>query len=59
MVYGAGDEGPGSCALEVGVRDDLTYTVNTQLREGNPAMADPCQMAERLAAAEITRLKAS
>ncbi|HEY2063843.1 MAG TPA: DUF3558 domain-containing protein [Amycolatopsis sp.] len=59
VVYGAGDEGKGSCALAVGVRDDLTYTVNTQLRTGNPALADPCKMAEQIAAAEITRLKAA
>lgn len=58
VVYSKGDEGTGSCALAVGVRDDLTYTVNTQLRSGSPAVADPCGMAEKLAAAEITRLKA-
>jgi hypothetical protein len=59
VVYSAGDEGTGSCALAVGVRDDLTYTVNTQLRTGNPALSDPCKMAEQIAAAEITRLKAA
>lgn len=59
VVYSAGDEGPGSCILAVGVRDELTYTVNTQLRTGNPYLTDPCKMAEQVAAAEITRLKAN
>ncbi len=59
VVYSKGDEGPGSCILAVGVRDELTYTVHTQLRDGNPAMADPCAMADKLAAAAINRLKAS
>jgi uncharacterized protein DUF3558 len=59
VVYSQGDEGPGTCSLAVGVRDELTYTVITHLRAGNPALADPCKMATQLSEMVINRLKAS
>ncbi|WIX80861.1 DUF3558 domain-containing protein [Amycolatopsis carbonis] len=57
VVYDNGGEGLGACNLAVGIRDDVTYTVITQLRDGNPALQDPCSMATALASAAITHLK--
>lgn len=59
VVYSQGGEGPGNCSLAIGVRDDLTYTVITHLRDGNPELSDPCKMAAQLGAVVINRLKAS
>lgn len=59
VIYSQGDEAPGTCAIAVGVRDDLTYTVITHLFDGNPGMSDPCKMATQMSALVINRLKAS
>uniref|UniRef100_UPI003898F6B4 DUF3558 domain-containing protein n=1 Tax=Amycolatopsis rhabdoformis TaxID=1448059 RepID=UPI003898F6B4 len=59
VVYDNGGEGSGACNLAVGIRDDLTYTVITQLRSGNPALENPCSMATTIANAAISHLKES
>ncbi|WP_409184186.1 DUF3558 domain-containing protein [Amycolatopsis sp. VS8301801F10] len=58
VVYDIGLNGDGACALAVGINDRLAYAVNTQLRPGNPNVADPCALATKLASAAITSLKA-
>ncbi|MGW7535242.1 DUF3558 domain-containing protein [Amycolatopsis sp. NPDC054798] len=56
VVYGRGQPPPGICALAVGIRDNLTYTVVTQLRQESPVYADPCGTATKLADAAISRM---
>ncbi|WP_326567245.1 DUF3558 domain-containing protein [Amycolatopsis rhabdoformis] len=57
VAYSQGDEGEGNCAIAVGVRDDLTFTVITHLRDGNPELSNPCKMATALGAVVVDRLK--
>ncbi|WP_037808964.1 MULTISPECIES: DUF3558 domain-containing protein [unclassified Amycolatopsis] len=57
VVYDRGQPAPGRCNLAVGIRDDLTYTVVTQLMRESPAYADPCALATKLAGAAISHMK--
>jgi hypothetical protein len=56
--YDDGLDGKSGCAIAVGVRDDLAYVANAQLRDGNPALADPCTVTTKLATAVVTHLQA-
>ncbi|GAB3703298.1 hypothetical protein GCM10027598_02280 [Amycolatopsis oliviviridis] len=57
VVYANGGEGPGTCTLAVGVRNDLVYTVIPRLGSDHPSFSDPCGMATKVAAAAIKNLK--
>ncbi|GAA1030588.1 MULTISPECIES: DUF3558 domain-containing protein [Amycolatopsis] len=57
VVYDRGQPAPGRCNLAVGIRDDLTYTVVTQLRQESPSYSDPCTLATKLAAAAVSHMK--
>ncbi|MGW4126604.1 DUF3558 domain-containing protein [Amycolatopsis japonica] len=57
VVYANGGEGPGTCTLAVGVRNDLVYTVIPRLGSDHPLYSDPCGMATKVAAAAIKHLK--
>ncbi|MGY6657266.1 DUF3558 domain-containing protein [Amycolatopsis sp. TRM77291] len=57
VVYANGGEGPGTCTLAVGIRDDLVYTVIPRLGSDHPSYSDPCGMATKVAAAAIKNLK--
>ncbi|WP_083920477.1 DUF3558 domain-containing protein [Amycolatopsis decaplanina] len=57
VVYANGGEGPGTCTLAVGVRNDLVYTVIPRLGSDHPSHSDPCGMATKIAASAIKHLK--
>jgi uncharacterized protein DUF3558 len=57
VAYNVGKEGNGGCQLVVGVRNDLTYTVIAQLRDGNPYLNNPCELSSKLAGLAIAHLK--
>ncbi|WP_037307303.1 DUF3558 domain-containing protein [Amycolatopsis orientalis] len=59
VVYANGGEGPGTCTLAVGVRDDLVYTTIPRLGSDHPSYSDPCGLATKVAAAAIENLKKS
>jgi hypothetical protein len=57
VTYENGGEEKGSCTLAVGVRNDLVYTVITQLNDNNTSYGDPCGMATKMAQFGIQRMK--
>jgi hypothetical protein len=58
LVYAQGGRvGDGECTLAVGVRNDLTYTVNVGLNNTNPNYKDPCGAAQKIAGFAIQYLK--
>jgi hypothetical protein len=57
VIYANGGERPYTCTLAVGVRDDLVYTINSQLRTGNPFYNDACGLNTKIAQVAIQRLK--
>ncbi|WP_326567244.1 DUF3558 domain-containing protein [Amycolatopsis rhabdoformis] len=59
VVYDDGLSGSGACALAIGVRDDLAFIIDAQLRLGNRGMSDPCAMATELGGDVIAHLKSS
>ncbi|RSN59061.1 DUF3558 domain-containing protein [Amycolatopsis sp. WAC 04182] len=58
VEYANGGEGKGACQLAVGLRDDVTYVLVTQLRRGNPYLDDPCGLSVKIAEFTIQHLKA-
>ncbi|MFI9449007.1 DUF3558 domain-containing protein [Amycolatopsis sp. NPDC052450] len=58
VEYANGGEGQGACQLAVGLRDDMTYILLTQLRRGSPYLSDPCGLSVKIAEFTIHRLKA-
>ncbi|GAB3703272.1 hypothetical protein GCM10027598_02230 [Amycolatopsis oliviviridis] len=58
VEYANGGEGQGACQLAVGLRDDMTYVLVTQLRGGNPYLDDPCGLSVKIAEFAIQHLKA-
>ncbi|WP_410601433.1 DUF3558 domain-containing protein [Amycolatopsis sp. lyj-90] len=57
VVYANGGEGPGTCTLAVGVRNDLVYTIIPRLGSDHFSYSDPCGLATEVAAAGIKHLK--
>ncbi|RSN59059.1 DUF3558 domain-containing protein [Amycolatopsis sp. WAC 04182] len=57
VVYANGGEGPGTCTLAIGVRDDLVYTIIPRLGSDHPSYSDPCGLAAKVGAAGIKNLK--
>lgn len=59
VEYANGGEGQGACQLAVGLRDDMTYVLVTQLRRGSPHLNDPCGLSVKIAEFTIQHLKAA
>jgi hypothetical protein len=58
VIYANGAQiGDGFCSLAVGVRNDLTYTVDTNLHSASPHYNDPCAAAQKIAEFAIQYLK--
>ncbi|EME56750.1 DUF3558 domain-containing protein [Amycolatopsis decaplanina] len=58
VEYANGGEGQGACQLAVGLRDDVTYVLVTQLRRGSAYLEDPCGLSVKIAEFAIQHLKA-
>ncbi|MFD5243023.1 DUF3558 family protein [Amycolatopsis sp. NPDC058340] len=59
VEYANGGEGRGACQLAVGLRDDVTYVLVTQLRRGSAYLEDPCGLTVKLAEFAVQHLKAA
>jgi hypothetical protein len=57
VVYANGGERPYTCTLALGVRDDLVYTISSQLRTGNPFYNDACGLNTKIAQVAVQKLK--
>jgi hypothetical protein len=57
VVYAQGGEGDGRCTLAVGMRNDLTYTIDALLDTSNPNRSNPCSIATKVAQFAIQHLK--
>ncbi|MFJ8910811.1 DUF3558 domain-containing protein [Amycolatopsis sp. NPDC102389] len=57
VQYANGGEDPGACQLAVGLRDDMTYVLVTQLRRASPYLDDPCGLSVKIAEFTIKHLK--
>lgn len=55
--FDIGKEGSGSCAIKVGVRDDLVYTSLPILDPGHPSYDKPCEIAREFAEVVVENLK--
>ncbi|RSN47095.1 DUF3558 domain-containing protein [Amycolatopsis sp. WAC 04197] len=59
VQYANGGEGRGACQLAVGLRDDVTYVLVTQLRRGSAYLEDPCGLTVKFAEFAVQHLKAA
>ena len=48
----------GRCALAVGIRDDLVYSVRVDVESKAPDYADPCPLAQKMGELAISTMKA-
>jgi hypothetical protein len=57
VIYANGGERTYACTLAVGVRDDLVYTIISQLNTANPYYSNACDLNIKLAELAIQHLK--